>query len=553
MEKIEGARLLLYNDAFARELRLKLPDDPEELAKAILDGFAFKVQKKGASEPPAKTLFATYYQDSLTKNPGDAIGDGRAAWFGEIGLEQTDGTVARVDIVGKGIGATPFAWLNHSRGTHRDGLMHVGEGIHDFITSEVAFKLGLETNRTLAVIEIPDLKMDERTGKLLKSVITIRIGPQFRIAHLRFFQDQPEKLRTVATYLIRRMLRLDEDAPVSSAEAMKYLEALADKMGEQSALYRLLGAVQRNPTSGNRTLVGGAIDTGTFRFLDANHPGYPVLAGRFKLSEQHGFFRDDLADVVKYLAPTGLLPRGPLDEELNKRFENAYRRTFADGIFQRLGLSPDEIARIPKARRQSIVSVFSALFDAKGAKWTFGGEKIGASAFDTRYVFSNFWNTFSEAGPNTWRKNLMRLFTEKQRSWIGISDVFAAIVAKRLISELGPVLRILNLKKPPHAWSEKAEALYGKRRFEPQLADAALEAPISRAVAEGEKGWVDLSRMAEESIDAQVDAGLLPARESAFGDRRVLERNRFDLLTKASFTHGTTLKKLRDCPFLLMN
>ncbi len=533
MERVEGARLLLFNDPFARELRIKLPDDPSKLAEAVLAAFAHRVKKAGSSGPVSKTLFATYYQDSTKKGVGDALGDGRAAWFGEIALEQTDGTIAYVDVVGKGIGQTPLAWLNHARETHRDGLMYRNEGIHDFITSEVAYKLGLETNRTLAVIEIPDLKMNEHAGRYEKAIITIRIGPQFRPAHLRYYTDDPPKLREVSEYLIRRMLRLGPDAPVGPAEAKQYLEAFADKMGEQAALYKLLEAVQRNPTAGNRTLVGGAIDTGTFRFLDANHPGYPILSGQFRLEEQREFFTDDISFLLQYLRPTGLLTPSVSEANLQSRFARSYETVFANGVLQRLGLSDSEIRRIPSATRLRIANVFDSLFEARGkTSLDLGAEKVVASAYDTRHLFARFWETFVEGDEKAWKENVVALLRERTRSWQGLPRRPAKVAADQLVESVNEIFPSLGKESPRANWFTKARALSEKRRPEPQLADALLEEPIERAIAAGNADWPELTAMAEDSIDALVDDGLEPAKESAFGDRRLLEKNRIDLLSK---------------------
>jgi uncharacterized protein YdiU (UPF0061 family) len=551
MERIPDAKLLLYNDVCARELGLKLPDDPRQLEEAILGAFAHRVRTKESKAPLSKTLFATYYLDSAKKGAGQAMGDGRAAWFGERLIEQADGAVYPVEFVAKGVGVTPLAWLAHSRETHRDGLMYPAEGIHDFITSEAAYRMGLETNRTLVVIQIPDLKMDEALGRKVPAVITVRVGPQFRPAHLRFHADDPKKLRKISDYLVRRMLRLPQDAKIGRAQGRRYLEILASKMGEQAALYQLLHAVQRNPTSGNRTLVGGAIDTGTFRFLDAFHPGYSIMLGRNRLDQQTGFFVEDYKRIFGYLKTAGLVPGGLVADDLLLRFDEAYDSTYSDGILSRLGLDPAEIGALTSRRRARVAAVFEEHFSATGRKkWGTEMERVDAAAFDSRDLLGRFWTAFETADEVERRARLVALLRRKTRSWQGTTKKVAEASADRILAEVVPILRAFRIKTPRQEWISRAADLSLKRRPEVQDFDRVLEQPIMDAVGSG-AGWVELSRMAEDSVDAIVDDGLLPPKESAFGSREWLERNRILTLTSGSRTSRRTIEKLTACPKLL--
>ena len=61
----------------------------------ILKHFGWVVAKEG--EPSEKTFIATRYQDSNSKAAGEALGDGRAFWTGEVAIPLKDGRALYVD------------------------------------------------------------------------------------------------------------------------------------------------------------------------------------------------------------------------------------------------------------------------------------------------------------------------------------------------------------------------------------------------------------------------------------------------------------------------
>jgi len=108
-------------------LNLNLPECDEELERIVLANFAwFKCADQQSSpitsSKTVKTYFATRYQDSDDKSEGNALGDGRAIWVGEIISEPQPGRFRYLDVVLKGTGVTPLAWFNHPRQSHKDGM-----------------------------------------------------------------------------------------------------------------------------------------------------------------------------------------------------------------------------------------------------------------------------------------------------------------------------------------------------------------------------------------------------------------------------------------------
>ncbi|MGR9037624.1 MAG: protein adenylyltransferase SelO family protein [Gammaproteobacteria bacterium] len=112
VEHIPGARLVLFNRDLAQELSLNLPESDDELERMALENFAwFKCADQHNSPitggKTIMTYFATRYQDSDNKSEGNAVGDGRAIWVGEIVRELQPGRFRYWDVVLKGTGIIP--------------------------------------------------------------------------------------------------------------------------------------------------------------------------------------------------------------------------------------------------------------------------------------------------------------------------------------------------------------------------------------------------------------------------------------------------------------
>ena len=91
MKKVEDAEVVLFNERAAKALGLETPEDMNALQEMILNNFAYMVAPKESSSSDSKQWFATRYLDSESKKRGEALGDGRAAWSGELEVVNATG------------------------------------------------------------------------------------------------------------------------------------------------------------------------------------------------------------------------------------------------------------------------------------------------------------------------------------------------------------------------------------------------------------------------------------------------------------------------------
>lgn len=220
VRRVPGARLVLFNRRLAESLDLPVPKGGREIESALLEWFAwFKHESRaGEGDTPAEdieTFFATRYQDSDSRCAGSALGDGRALWLGEIVRKTADDRMRYLDVVVKGIGATPLAWLKHPKKSHRDGMVGLTEAVHEYVYSLAAVRNGIDAAQVLAVIELPF----QRAAGGEKAALVVRVGNHLRFAHYRYFSNQPERLETLFEYGLKRDMGLPLDYPVGRQDA----------------------------------------------------------------------------------------------------------------------------------------------------------------------------------------------------------------------------------------------------------------------------------------------------------------------------------------------
>ncbi len=506
-----NARLVLFNPSAAQHLGLALPEDPKALEKLILDHFAFQIDPEGHS--PHK-LFATRYQDSNSKAPGEALGDGRAAWSGEIRLPQANGKTAYVDVVIKGIGQTPLAWTNHPDKDHSDGLQSIEEAVHSFVMSEANFRNQLDSTVDLAVIQIG------------KAAITVRVGNQTRVAHPRYFSDNPAEFKKIFEYTVRRDLGLALDASVGKAEVQNYLKNFAENLGEEAARYFDLHAVHASPTQGNRTTQGSTIDMGTFRYLDAHHGEYDYLFEQLKLSGQTDQMRDYISSL-KRIMTQAKYPHAIDDAEtakLKDLFLKTAQAKMTEHWLTRLGLSPEDVTKLPLSAKRNLFEAVMRLASAEGHnKASLGKKSIVPAAFDVRKILKGTIEVL--ALPSVEQDAAWKKLFENERSWNTL-DRYATQreEAREYINAVKALYLEARLNQAasrgPQEWIARAHRVGAVTRAEPGLASFQKHRALVADIYEGKKDFSALTSDALTAIDSLVDYGLSQRQRTNLGKRQ---------------------------------
>ncbi len=513
VKRVEGARLILFNHELATRLGLEVPEDPGALEKLILDHFAWTVAKEG--EPSERKFLATRYQDSNSKAVGEALGDGRAFWTGEIKIPMKDGRILYVDFTAKGVGQTPLAWLNHSDPLHKDGLQSTEEAVHSFTMSEINLRNQLDTVGDLAVIELPMLKMDKHTKLTAKASMTIRVGTQTRIAHYRYFADEPKNFKKIFEYAIKRDLGLPLSKKLDKELVNQYLNEFSENMAREAARYYDLHAVHASPTAGNRTTRAATIDLGTFRYLDSHHTEYSYLFDQLKLEKQTEQLETYVNDIYYYAQEAKYPIEGSDVVTAKKTFRRVFKAELTNQWLHRLGLDEPSIAKVPVKLRDRFFSLMKRIHETLGKKKVdLGGDRVAkAAAYEPREILRQAveWQLTAEAKGG--------FFTKKKIDWTPIfkSKAAWATPGKGTLgsdaTEFGEFMEDLLQKLAPtpdktKEWVARAEMIGAQKRLPPGRGFYDLyEAPALEAIRTG-KSLNEISEPIFNGIDALVDLGL---------------------------------------------
>lgn len=506
------SRLVLFNKRAAKHFGIELPSDPEELEKVVLDALAKVVAPDGQG---GATFIATRYQDSSEKTEGMAQGDGRAVWSGELVFQQKDGTWVYLDVSLKGVGRTPLAWTKHKDPLHNDGWQSMQEAVQSFLHSEVNFQNQIDSTMDLAVMELPFLRKGENGGEE-KAAITVRIGNQTRIGHLRYFKDNPEKFASLVHYIVRRDLGLAPTAVVGPADTEVWVKRLAENLGEEAARVFDLNAVHAAPTAGNRTTKGSSIDLAAFRYLDAHHAEYPYSIGKLRLGGEYGQteqLRNYLDRVFSFMKEAKYVTnfRPGLRNEVYERFESSYQEHIETLWLTRVGLSPSEIVRLSPKTKKEFVSAVNDLYQANGVK-KFPTEKglVRPAAFDVRQILSQ---TMSSKSASPAPKTLDPIF-ESSRPWSTLNrkkrQPYVAkyeLAVDALIKELNADESLLgNFADRAKALAAHERNLPGSPLFGQEWRTSLID-PVVAKIRSG-SGFVENSQLAEDVGAKLVDPGL---------------------------------------------
>jgi uncharacterized protein YdiU (UPF0061 family) len=517
VEKIAGARLVLFNRDLADELNLKLPESDEALESMVLENFAWFKCADPQSGPltnnkTVKTYFATRYQDSDDKSEGNALGDGRAIWVGEIVSEPQPGRFRYLDVVLKGTGVTPLAWFNHSRQSHKDGMASMTEVVHEYIHSAAAKKNGIKTADVLAVIELPFYRETDNE----KAAIIVRVGNHLRFAHFLYFSDSPALLKKIFEYALKRDMGFSLDHPITAEDVRKYLDLVVTKLAENAAVYFDVHAVHGSPTFGNKTSCGGSIDMTTFVFPDAHHVNYSYMSGDANMlggiNGQTEQFFNLFAHLVKTLKKSGFVYQMEIlpVEYFHRQFGHKFEKVLTYRWLKRVGLSDHEIDALSITAKERFYETVKSIYEATGSKRIrLNKGNVYLAAFEPRKILSGTADCFEnlDVVVSIWGK----LF-KVNRKWgtYKLSDAKPYIVEYRK-SIIGIFNDLKASKDTVAAWKRRSQEIKLSERYEPG-ADFFYDSErflaseeVMRLIRQGNVSWPKISQTAETSSLKLVD------------------------------------------------
>ena len=377
-----GGSVIYFNYALAAELGLISKRHPrrmnDRLERAILDTFALQIANeydlahpqrlKGARMKPGRYMATRYLQIQHKSKQGHTSGDGRAVWNGVMKTP-----TLTFDVSSRGTGVTrlspgaqkagaPLRTGDHSVG-YSSGLADLDEMLGTAVMSEVFYRQGYPTERTLAVIDFGD-----------GTAIGVRTAPNLiRPAHLfRFLkQGRHGELEASFEYFLRRQeqngfWRLPREGKPRYHAALRQLAKSYAKLAavlEEDYIFNWLS------WDGDNLLATGAIlDYGSVRQFAARHDRYRYDdVDRYStcLTEQKYWARE-LVKVFAQLADFVLTGKKRALRQFGgarclKVFDAAFERERNRRLLWRLGFEPKQIDRLMRTARREIVDLRRAL------------------------------------------------------------------------------------------------------------------------------------------------------------------------------------------------
>lgn len=281
-------RVLFFNFPLAREMELIPADHPPRINKrlemAILETFSLQIineydLSKRRKYPahcvkPYPYMATRYLQLQHKSKQGKTSGDGRSIWNGCVKT-----STLTFDVSSRGTGATilspgaqevdrPLPTGDYSVG-YASGLADPHEMMGTAVMSEIFYRQGIPTERTLAVIDFPD-----------GTAIGVRTAPNLiRPAHIfRYLkQGRHTELKAALDCFIDRQIengfwKLPASATDRYSRALDYIARSYGKMAallEEEYIFNWLA------WDGDNMLAAGAVlDYGSIRQFAAKHNKY---------------------------------------------------------------------------------------------------------------------------------------------------------------------------------------------------------------------------------------------------------------------------------------
>lgn len=324
---VEAPSMIIFNDAYAKQLGLDVQPFYEESGVATLSGN----QLPQGAEPIAQAYAGHQFGHF------NMLGDGRAILLGEHITPANE----RVDIQWKGPGRTPY-----SRGG--DGRAAIGPMLREYIMSEAMHALGIPTTRSLAVVSTgqPVFRETELPGAVLTRTAAshLRVGTFQYAANWGTF----EELQTLADYAIERHF---PDIADDKDRYLLFLQKMMERQASLIAKWQLVGFIHGVMNTDNMAISGETIDYGPCAFMDIYHPGTVFSSidtqGRYAYGNQPNIGGWNIARFAEALLP--LLHENPdeavrIAQEMLQQYPKLYYTQWLSGMRAKLGIFNEEVA-----------------------------------------------------------------------------------------------------------------------------------------------------------------------------------------------------------------
>lgn len=313
------------NDRAAKTVGLDQLSDQE-----WLNHFAgFKTLEGNLKAPLAQRYHGHQFQ---VYNP--EIGDGRGFLFAQM----RDNQDRLMDLGTKGSGTTPYSRSG-------DGRLTLKGGVREIMATEMLEALGVNTSKTLSIIETGESLMRGDEPSPTRSAVMVRLNHgHIRIGTFQrhaYFTDT-ERLEKLVNYCLKYYFDTEINGSAQD-RALAFLSLVTERVALQTADLMAAGFVHGVLNTDNINITGEVFDFGPWRFLP--HMDLSFTAAYFDETGLYAFGRqpDALHWNIYQLggALSDICEEKALKETLEP-FPGIYLAALRSRLLARLGIKPKD-------------------------------------------------------------------------------------------------------------------------------------------------------------------------------------------------------------------
>ncbi len=277
------------------------------------------------------------------------IGDGRGFLYGQV--RGQNGKL--YDFGTKGSGPTPY-----SRGG--DGRLTLKGGIREVLASEALHALGVNTSRTLSLIETGESLHRGDEPSPTRSSVMVR----FSHSHIRFgtferlnYIQRPDLARKLLNHVIEvyypHLLMVEEE----QARYALWFAELSDRLAALVAQWMNAGFCHAVLNTDNMSITGESFDYGPFAFMDAYDPRFTAAyfdySGLYCYGNQPGACYWNLEQLAVALAD--VIDQSGLEAGL-AQYQPTYAAAFCSGMLKKLGIAASLAAELSADLQRDLIA-----------------------------------------------------------------------------------------------------------------------------------------------------------------------------------------------------
>jgi serine/tyrosine/threonine adenylyltransferase len=277
------------------------------------------------------------------------LGDGRGFLYGQVRAQ--NGKL--YDFGTKGSGPTPY-----SRGG--DGRLTLKGGVREVLASEALYALGVNTSRTLSLIETGEALQRGDEPSPTRSAVMVRYSQ----SHIRFgtferlnYIHRPDLICKLLNHVIEvyypHLLTVQDE---QKRYALWFAE-LSERLATLVAQWMSAGFCHAVLNTDNMSITGESFDYGPFAFMDEYDPRFTAAyfdySGLYCYGNQPGacyWNLEKLAVALKEVIDTSGLEAGLA------QYQPTYDQAFCTNTLKKLGITPELAAKLSANLQRELIA-----------------------------------------------------------------------------------------------------------------------------------------------------------------------------------------------------